>query len=67
LITKINQQIANFDSKREMAVHHASPADQLENCTAQEKYVRAPDFTTEEDANPDEWIERLEATTMEIY
>ena len=68
LNTKINQHIANFGSKRELAVHRASLADQLEDCIAtHERYVRAPDFKTEEDADPNVWIKRCEAITMEVY
>ncbi|XP_045029733.1 uncharacterized protein LOC123472386 [Daphnia magna] len=68
LITKIDQHIANFGSKRELAVHRASLADQLEECIAAHgRYVEATDFNEEEDANPDEWIRKCEAITMEVY
>jgi hypothetical protein len=68
LITKINQHIAILGRKRELAVHRASLADQLEYCiVAHERYVKAPDFKAEEDVDQNEWIRRCEAKTMEVY
>jgi len=59
LITKINQHIAGLGSKRELAVHRASLADQLEECTAaHERYIKAPDFNAKKKEDPNDWIRK---------
>jgi hypothetical protein len=68
LITKINLHIAGLGSKRELAVHRASLTDQLEECTAaHERYIKAPDFNAKKNEDPNDWIRKCEAKTMEIY